>query len=74
MNVLDDDNVSQFPKNQAVDLMRHAVVAAERGELEAPARVHAAQLTFTAGSSKHFFGFRAYSTRQTRFDEQLVAV
>ena len=74
MKVLYDDDVSQFPRDQAVAIVRQAVLAAERGELEAPARVHAAQLTFTAGSSEHFFGLRAYSTRQTRFDEQLVAV
>ena len=74
MKVLYDDDVSRFPKGRAVDVMRQAVLAAERGDLEAPARVHAAQLTFTAGSSEHVFGFRAYSTRETAFDEQLVAV
>ena len=74
MKVLSDDDVLQFPRDQAVDTMRQAVLAAERGDLEAPARVHAAQMTFTAGSSEHFFGFRAYHTHRTTYDEQLVAV
>ena len=74
MKVLYDDDVSRFPKGRAVDAMRQAVLAAERGDLEAPARVHAARLTFTAGSSEHVFGFRAYNIRETAFDEQLVAV
>lgn len=74
MKVLYDEDVSRFSRARAVDVMRRAVLAAERGDLEAPARVHAARLTFTAGSSEHVFGFRAYHTRETAFDEQLVAV
>lgn len=74
MRLLTDEDVLRFPRAQAILVMREAVLAAERGTLEAPARVHTGGLTFTAGGNARVFGFRAYPTRETPLEEQLVAV
>ncbi|RJF72038.1 ornithine cyclodeaminase family protein [Deinococcus cavernae] len=74
MRLLTDADVSRFLRAEAVEVMRRAVRAAERGELTAPARVHAADVTFTVGGSADVFGFRVYHTRDTPFDEQVVVV
>ncbi|WP_211248877.1 ornithine cyclodeaminase family protein [Deinococcus frigens] len=72
--LLTDADVARFPNAAAVELMRAAVLAAESGELSAPARLHAADLTFTAGGTPQVFGFRAYHTRDTPHDDQAVVV
>lgn len=72
--LLTDADVSDFPRQQAVDVVRTAVLAAEVGELTAPARLHATDLTFAVGSTLQTFGFRAYHTRDTPHDDQAVVV
>lgn len=72
--LLTDADVAHFPRAQAVEAMRAAVLAAEVGELTAPARLHTADLTFTVGGTTHTFGFRAYHTRDTPYDDQAVVV
>lgn len=74
MQVLTDQDVLQYPKKQVVELMHQAVLAAENNQLESPARVSAADLTFTAGATSEVFGFRAYHTKDWPHHEQLVAV
>lgn len=54
--------------------MKEAVLEAQRGTLETPARVRAGGLAFTAGGNERVFGFRAYPTRHTPLEEQLVAL
>lgn len=72
--LLTDADVNDFSRAQAVDVMRAAVLAAEIGELTAPARLHATDLTFTVGGTPQTFGFRAYHTRDIPHDDQAVVV
>lgn len=74
MKLLTDAEVQRFPRATAVEVMRRAVLAAEHGELTSPARLHAADMTFTVGGMPDVFGFRAYHTRNTPLDEQVVVV
>ncbi len=74
MKVLADADIASFPNRDAVEAMRRAVLLHESGQLQSPPRLHAADLTFTVGGSAEAFGFRAYHTRDTAHDEQLVAV
>lgn len=74
MKILTDTEVQLFPRARAVEIIRGAVLAAERGDLTSPARLHTADMTFTAGSAADIFGFRAYHTRDTAFDEQVIVI
>jgi ornithine cyclodeaminase/alanine dehydrogenase-like protein (mu-crystallin family) len=72
--VLDDDAVTaRLRPGPAVAAMRSAVLAAYRGELIAPPRVHADVLTFTAGRLPgRWYGYRSYDTHAG--GQQVVAV
>ncbi|MFC3862065.1 ornithine cyclodeaminase family protein [Deinococcus antarcticus] len=74
MKLLTDADVQRFPRAEAVEVMHRAVLAAARGELTSPARLHAADVTFTVGGTPDVFGFRAYHTRDTPFHDQVVVV
>ena len=64
MIVLDDAAVTaRLRPTSAVAAMRAAVLAAHRGDLQAPPRAHAGVLTFTAGRlDGHWYGYRSYDT------------
>jgi ornithine cyclodeaminase len=64
VTVLDDaDVVARLDPRTAVMAMREALVAAYRGELEAPPRVHASVLAFTCGRmADSWYGYRSYAT------------
>jgi len=72
--VFDDDTViSGLDPVTAVEAMRQALLAAHRGELDAPPRVHAGVLTFTAGRLPgRWYGYRSYDTHLG--GQQIVAV
>jgi len=72
--VLDDAAISaRLDAATAVRAMRDALVAAHRGDLLAPPRVHAGALTFTAGRLPgRWYGYRAYDTHLG--GQQLVVV
>ncbi|MGO1051147.1 ornithine cyclodeaminase family protein [Crossiella sp. CA198] len=72
--VLDDAAVlSRLSPALAVAAMHAAVLAAERGELVAPPRIHADVQTFTAGRlAGHWYGYRSYATHLD--GPQVVAV
>lgn len=79
VRVLSDAEVHAFPIPAALEAMREALGAHARGRLNAPARLHAADLTFTVGAlsaeaGEGVLGFRAYHTLDTPHDDQLVAV
>ncbi|WP_420594451.1 ornithine cyclodeaminase family protein [Deinococcus sp.] len=74
MRVLTDTDVARFPVSEAVEAMRAALLLHAQGQLNAPPRLHAGGLTFTVGATPQVFGFRAYHTRDTPHDDQLVAV
>ena len=74
MRVLEDADVARFPVAQAVEAMRAVLLLHAQGQLDAPPRLHAGGLTFTVGATPQVFGFRAYHTRDTPHDDQLVAV
>jgi ornithine cyclodeaminase/alanine dehydrogenase-like protein (mu-crystallin family) len=71
---LDDDAVTaRLDAATAVAAMRAALVAAHRGELDAPPRVHAGVATFTAGRlAGRWYGYRSYDTHLG--GDQVVAV
>jgi alanine dehydrogenase len=62
--VLDDAAVAaRLDAATAVDLMRRALLAAHRGELVSPPRVHAAGVAFTVGRRPgRWYGYRSYDT------------
>ncbi len=72
--VLDDTAVTaRLRPASAVAAMRAALLAAHRGELAAPPRVHAGILTFTAGRLPgRWYGYRSYDTHVG--GQQIVAV
>ncbi|NJC72632.1 ornithine cyclodeaminase family protein [Planosporangium thailandense] len=72
--MLDDVAVTtRLRPTAAVAAMRAALLAAHRGELVAPPRVHAGGLTFTAGRLPgRWYGYRAYDTHVG--GQQVVAV
>lgn len=72
--VLDDIAVTtRLRPASAVAAMRSALLAAYRGELAAPPRVHAGVLTFTAGRLPgRWYGYRSYDTHVG--GQQVVAV
>ncbi len=74
VTVLDDAAVTErLAPRTAVAAMSQALVAAYRGELTAPPRVHADGLTFTCGRlGGHWYGYRSYDTYVG--GEQLVVV
>lgn len=78
--VLDDLTVERLADpGRAVGWMREAVVAAEAGDLSAPARVaidlEEGRLVFTAGALRgEWFGYRSYDTLDTDPGEQVVVV
>jgi len=74
VTVLDDAAVlARLDPRAAVDAMREALIAAHRGELVAPPRVHADVLTFTGGRMPgRWYGYRSYDTHVG--GEQLVVV
>src|SRR5690606_19042123 len=74
VTVLDDAAVlARLDPRAAVDAMREALIAAHRGELVAPPRVHADVLTFTSGRMPgRWYGYRSYDTHVG--GEQLVVV
>lgn len=75
--LLTDADVHAFPPGAALDAIRAALRAHAAGRLEAPPRLHAADLIFTAGALEGdggVLGFRAYHTLGTSHDDQLVAV
>ncbi|MFE9429318.1 hypothetical protein ACFYNO_40975 [Kitasatospora sp. NPDC006697] len=74
----DEDVRTHLDAPTAIRAVRHALVAAHEGTLDAPARVHAqfgeGGLVFTAGflRADRLFGFRCYDTLVGA--EQLLAV
>lgn len=79
IRVLTDADVHAFPIPAALAAVRAALRAHADGTLTSPPRLHAADLTFTAGAlsagdGEGVLGFRAYHTLDTPQDDQLVAV
>ncbi len=78
--MLTDDRLhASVAPAHAVAWMREAVVAAEEGRLQAPARVHVeigeGRLVFTAGAlSGEWFGYRSYDTLDVDPGEQVVVL
>jgi ornithine cyclodeaminase len=72
--ILDDAAVvAGLDAATAVAAMREALLAAHRGQLSAPPRVHAGLLSFTAGRlAGRWYGFRSYDTLFG--GDQLVAI
>ncbi len=72
--VLDDRDVAaRVDAHFAVVAMREALVAAYRGDLQAPPRVRAGVLTFTCGRvAGRWYGYRSYDTHMG--GQQLVVV
>lgn len=77
--ITDSDISAQLTAGAAVAWMREAVIAAENGQLRAPARVWSdlgeGRLVFTAGSlAGQWFGYRSYDTLGSDPGEQVVLV
>ncbi|MEW2386544.1 NAD(P)-binding domain-containing protein [Micromonospora sp. NPDC047707] len=72
--LLDDAAVAaRLQPGDAVAAMRAALIAAHRGDLVSPPRVHAGVLTFTAGRLPgRWYGYRSYDKHLD--GEQIVAV
>lgn len=72
----DEDLPELIDAAGTVTVMRQAILAAHHGTLAAPARVHAelgdGRLTYTAGATPSWFGYRSYDT--VCGGEQIVAV
>jgi alanine dehydrogenase len=74
MNLLTDADVARFPLLLALEAICEALRLHASGQLDAPARLHGAGLTFTVGAAPEVFGFRVYTTKDVPQDDQLVAV
>jgi ornithine cyclodeaminase len=78
--VLDDnDIIASLGAGRAISWMRDAILAAHRGRLSSPPRVHtdlgAGRLVFTTGALAHtWFGYRSYDTFDVEPGEQVVVV
>lgn len=78
--VLTDADVCRLlPPRRAIGWMRDALVAAHRGELRSPPRVHTelgnGRLVFTIGALKgKWFGYRSYDSFDIEPGEQVVVV
>jgi ornithine cyclodeaminase len=73
-SMLDDEAIgARLDPATAVGVMRRALVAAYRGELVSPARVHAAGVAFTVGRLRgRWYGYRSYDVEVG--GDQLVTV